>query len=118
MCNRGQDVAHDLGSTVVHGGFPGQCDSLGCGVVSLYVHWWVRNVWKHIASSVLHTELGHIDNTIGLHASILTFLVLCDDWVAQLDVFSSSDLVHSLDTEVVLSVGDQVLHRPAHLVLP
>lgn len=47
----------------------------------------------------------------------LTFLVLGDDWVAELDELSSPDLVDGLDSEVVLSVGDEVFHSPAHLVL-
>lgn len=47
----------------------------------------------------------------------LTFLVLCDDWVAKLSELSSPDLVDGLDSEVVLSVGDEVFNVPAHLVL-
>jgi len=50
--------------------------------------------------------------------SFLTFLVLCDDWIAELDELSSSDLVDSLDSEVIFSIGDEVLDGPAHLVLP
>lgn len=48
---------------------------------------------------------------------ILTFLVLGDDRVAELDELSSADLVDCLNTEVVLSVGDEVFHVPAQLVL-
>lgn len=50
-------------------------------------------------------------------ATLLTFLVLGDDWVAKLDKLSTSDLVDSLDSEVVFSSGDEVLHSPAHFVL-
>ena len=47
----------------------------------------------------------------------LTFLVLCDDRVAEFDELSSSDLVDGLGSEVVLSVRDQVFDVPAQLVL-
>lgn len=47
----------------------------------------------------------------------LTFLVLCDDWVAELSELSSPNLVDGLDSEVVLSVGDEIFNIPAHLVL-
>lgn len=47
----------------------------------------------------------------------LTFLVLGDDWVAELNELSSPNLVDGLDPEVVLSVGDEVFHGPTHLVL-
>lgn len=48
---------------------------------------------------------------------MLTFLVLSDDWVPQFNELSSSNLVDSLDSKVVLSVGDQVFNVPAHLLL-
>lgn len=48
---------------------------------------------------------------------VLTFLVLGDDWVAELNELSSSNLVDGLNPEVVLSVGDEVFNGPAHFVL-
>lgn len=47
----------------------------------------------------------------------LTFLVLGDDRVAELNELASSDLVDGLNSEVVLSIGDEVFDGPAHLVL-
>lgn len=56
-------------------------------------------------------------SSLSHEVNMLTFLVLSNDWVAEFNELSSSNLVDGLDSEVVLAIGDEVFDGPAHLVL-